>query len=227
MAGVMNKTNRIQLNSMKRAKQFVMDHPILPPKLAATAAINALGLSITSIEALASSRNEGTGMFRGASRQRQLAKSELYLALSHLSSVAKTLDPIEYPDIAEQLKMRRHRRTYQTLLNFARAVVAVVESIQQVFIDHGSAETLMDDLNARIAALASATARQATGLGSQIGKTRAITIEARNGMKQVRKLDSILSQIYQPELLAAWKAAKRLERTLPAEEKITPPQPAA
>jgi hypothetical protein len=48
--------------------------------------------------------------------------------------------------------------------------------------------------------------------------------EARIGMRHVRKLDGILSQLYKNnvELLTAWKTAKRQEQTLPDDAASTP-----
>lgn len=211
----MNKTIRIDFNSMKRSKQFYLDTPIVPAKPELTAAGTALTASITTIETIAGVREEGTGTYRGASQQRKFAKSQLLKALSNLSGVAKNLDKIQYPDVEDQLKMREHRQTYQSLLDFARAAKAVVEPIKQVFIDHGSEETVVEDLAAKITALEAAGSRKLTGIGKQIGKTRALTIETRKGMKLVRKLDAIYSQLFEndPALLAEWKSAKRKQRT--------------
>lgn len=221
----MLKTLRIKLNSMKRSKQFVLINPLQTPNVEVTAASTALGTSITNMETIAGGREEGTGMFHGASQQRQFAKKDLRKALSQLSAVSKNLDMDTYPDVAAQLKMSSHGGSYQALLDFGRAAVAVVEPIKAVFIAHGSAATVIEDLEARIAAVDSAGNRKATGLDRQIGKTVALKIEARKGMTQVRKLDSILSQLYadNPELYAAWKAAKRQERLLPNEEETEVP----
>ena len=216
----MKKILRIKLKSMKRSKQFLVNNPVVPPNEEVTTASTALGTSITNMETLAGTREEGTGTFHGASQQRKFAKSQLRNALSKLSSVAKNLDKDTHPDVDAQLKMGKHGRSYQSLLDFGRAVVAIVTPIKQVFIDHGAAATVVEDLQALIAAVESAGNRKTTGLGSQIGKTFALEFEARKGMAQVRKLDSILSQLYADnvELYYAWKAAKRQEQSLPNEE---------
>ncbi len=222
----MKKTIRIKLNSMKRSKQFVLVHPITPINLLVTTTATALGDSITRLETLSATRNEGTGTSRGAAEGRKAAKRNLRSAVSSLSLVAKTLDNATHPDVEAQLKMGRHARSYQSLLDFARAVKAVAESIEEVFIAHGAAATFVEDLQALITAMEAANNRKTSGLDSQIGKTAAIDAEARIGMSHVRKLDAILSQLYKNnvELYAAWKAAKRQQQAMEDDEApATPP----
>jgi hypothetical protein len=223
----MIKETRIQFNAMKRVKQHVLDHVITPANPVVTATATALGDSITTIETLDSGWDQGKGLFLGAAEERQFAKIQLRNALSALSLVSKTLEKAVYPDVAAQLKMGNHKKTYQGTLAFGRAAVAVVEPMKQVFIDHGSAATVIEDLQALIDALEAAGNRKTTGLDSRIGKTAALRAEARVGMSHVRKLDGIFSQLYKNnvELLTAWKAAKRLQQTLPQEEATAPVAP--
>ena len=225
----MIKKTRIQINVMKRAKQFVLDHPITPANAVVTATTTALGTSITTIETLDSGWDQGKGTFHGAVEERQFAKSELRVALSALSLVSKSLDKATYPDVAAQLKMGNHKDSYQGILAFGRAAVAIAEPIKEVFIAHGADATVIEDLQARIDALEAAGNRKSTGLSSRVGKTAALVAAARIGMIHVRKLDGILSQLYKNnvELLTAWKAAKRQQQTLPEEAASSPaPTPA-
>jgi hypothetical protein len=202
----------------------VLDHVITPANAVVTATATALGTSITAIETLDSGWDQGDTASRGAAGERKLAKRQLRAALSALSLVSKSLDKTLYPDVAEHLKMSNHRKTYQGTLTFGRAAVAIVEPMKQVFIDHGSPATVVEDLEGLITALEAAGNRKTSGLDSRIGKTAALKAEARKGMLLVRTLDGIFSQLYKNnvELYAAWKAAKRLQQTLPSEEESAP-----
>lgn len=198
---------------MKRVKQFGADNPLTPANALVTAELLALSATITLLEMLAGNREQSTGTFRGASMARKFAAKMLRDGLGKLSKVSKTLDVETYPDVAAQMKMGE-RGSYQDLADFARSVITVVEPIKQVFIDHGAAVTVVEDLEARLATFDAASGRKFTGLNSQVGKTRALTLAARDGMGHVRKLDAIFSQLYveNPELDAAWKSAKRLQK---------------
>ena len=225
----MKKAHRIRLNAMSRGHRHVLDHPVTPAIPALTAATTGLGGVITQLETLGGGRIVGTGTVRGAVETRQAAKAELRDAVSAVSKVAKTLDKATHPNVAAQLEMRRHATSYAGLAHFARAVITVITPIEQVFVDHGAAATLVDDLEAKLAAMIAAGNLKSSGLGNQIGKGEALDAIVKTGMDYLRKLDSILSQVYKGnvELLAAWKAAKRLERDLPEEEPTTPtPTPA-
>lgn len=220
----MKKKTRIQFNSMKGTKQFVLDHEITPPNVALTAASTALGVSITNIEELDSGWDQGKGTFHGAAEERQLAKDELRKLLSDLSSVSKSLDKTTYPDVASQLKMSNHKRTYQGVLAFGRAAVAVIEPIKEAFTAQGFATTLIEDLEALIAALETAGNRKLTGKASRTGKTAALEAEAKVGMSHVRKIDGILSHLYRDnvELYTAWKTTKRQQTAMDDDEEETP-----
>ena len=220
----MIKQTRIQVNSMKGAKQFVLDHTITPAIPALTAAATGLGNSITTIDALDSGWDQGKGTFLGAVEERRLAKTKLRKALSALSLVSKTVDKVAYPDLAAQLKMGNHKNNYQGVLAFGRAAVTIIEPVKQVFIDHGAATTVVEDLEALITALEAAGNRKATGAGSRTGKTAALRAEARIGMSYVRKLDGIFSQVYKDnvELYTAWKAAKRQQQPMDDDEETVP-----
>ena len=225
----MIKETRIQLNAMKRVKQFVLDHAITPANTVVDATATALGNSITTIETLDAGWDQGKGTFLGAAEERKFAKKQLRDALSALSLVSKSLDKAVYPDVASHLKMGNHRNTYQGMLAFGRAAIAIVEPMKQVFIDHGAIATVIEDLQALITALETAGNRKSTALNSRVGKTAALKAEARAGMLLVRKLDAIFSQLYRNnvELYTAWKAAKRQEQTLPPEEAPAPVAPPA
>jgi hypothetical protein len=190
-----------------------------------TTTATALGTSITKIETLDGGWDQGKGAFHGAVAERQFAKAQLRDALSALSLVSKGLDKALYPDVATQLKMGNHRKSYAGMAAFGRAAVAVIEPIKQVFIDLGSPATVVEDLEALIAALDAAGNRKVTGFSDRVGKTAALIAEAKVGMSLVLRLDGIFSQLYKNnvELLTAWKAVKRQEQDLPSEEQTPAP----
>jgi hypothetical protein len=220
----MQKKTRIQFNTMKGAKQFVLDHQFTPPNVVLNAASTALGTSITNIEALDSGWDVGKGTFLGAAEERKLAKDQLYKMLSDLSFVSKSLDKTTYPDVAAQLKMSNHKKTYQGVLAFGRAAVAVIEPIKEAFTAQGFATTVVEDLEALVAAVETAGNRKLTGKASRNGKTAALQAEAKIGMTHVRKIDGILSHLYRNnvELYTAWKTTKRQQTAMVDEEQEAP-----
>ena len=218
---MMNDYIRRRYDAAKRGKQFGDDHALVPANAVATAAYTALGGSISTIEALASGRLNGTSTFRGAVAERRFLRDELRGTVSDLSRISKTLDKTTYPDIAAQLKMGSVK-TYAAVVALATNVVTVVTPIKEVFIARGAAATVIEDIQALIDALATVTGRRYTGLGTQIGKNVELLVAVRAAMEQMRILDGILSIVLKssPGLLAEWKAAKRIPRgpqSVPAE----------
>lgn len=205
---------------MKRGLQYVLDNQILPANAMLTTAQADLTASIAHIETIDGERETGTGRARGAVVERRLREKALRSSLADLSFVARTLNPIVYADVAAQLKMGR-LSSFAALIAHTKNAIAVVTPIKQVFTDRGAATTVVEDLQAQLAAFEATLARRYSGLGTQVGHRFALEDAIRTGMKQLRAMDAILTQLLKatPEKLGEWKAAKRVEQRQPATKK--------
>ena len=224
---MMNNRQRFQYNAMTRARQCVLDHPITPANPLVTAEVTGIGNALTRIDALESQRSVGTGTKNGAVEEKQILRDRLVEELRDLAGIARGLDKVTYTGVAAKLRVRS--TTYGSVLNLARTAIATIEPIEAVFVARGAAATVLEDLEAMIAALLQAVGRKYTGLDSQTGKTAALPEAFREGMEHLRVLDTILSKVYKndPDRYNAWKIAKRLERRLPAKKAAEPtPAPA-
>ena len=224
----MTDRQRRKLNMQKRVRRHLLDHPIVPANALVTAESTALNLSIAQADALDSGRKLGRGVFLGGAAERRALRSELMSELRDLANIARTLDKAVYPDVAVQLRVAG-LTSFAAVLTHARKVADVIEPIEQVFADHGASATVADDLEAMITGLEQASARRTSGLDNQVGKRRGLENALENGMARVRKLDAILSKVFKkdPERLAAWKAARRVERDpVYKDEESTTPTPA-
>jgi hypothetical protein len=224
----MTKQQRNQFDAANRVKQHGIDHPLIPAIAAATAAYTALDGSIAQVLVLDSQRLNGSGTSAGATQERQRLRKQLRSSLSDLSRVSKTLDKATYPDVAAQLKIGRLNSDAQ-LLAYANNALAVVEPIKAVFIAHGAATTVVEDLETLVADFIAVGGRGNGGRGTRIGSNAGLPVAIRACMAQVRILDGIMSILLKPTpgLLAEWKAAKRVRRgSVPEEEPTVPPPPA-
>lgn len=225
----MNDTILFGLNSLKGVKKFGEDHPLTPANAAATAALTGVSNAITTIETLDASRLNGSSTSRGASEEKQLLRKLLRSQVSDLSRISKTLDKTVHPDVASQLLVGRPD-SFAALISLAINAVAVVTPIKAVFIEHGAATTVIEDLQASIDALQAAIDRRLGGRGKRIGSNADLQVALRAGRAHVAVLDGIISIAHKnsPGLLAEWMAAKRIQRRKPAEETeqpapVTPP----
>lgn len=91
------------------------------------------------------------------------------------------------------------------------------------------ADDFLEDLQADIAAFEAAEDDQEGGLTQRVGATRGIAEAVRTGVAAVRWLDPILRNKYrdQPERLAEWLSASRIERVPRAEKAANPAAPVA
>lgn len=220
----MNSRKRRQVTAMTRAWIFFRDHFQLANQKARDAGRN-LELALQHIHDVAGNRNTGTGTFRGAVQERLVHRRRLRSALSDLSRVSKTLDPLLYPDVAALLKMGRLNGNAE-FHAFTLSVISVAEPLAEVFIAHGAEDNFIADLRAMLADFDACGDRRNRGLGAQISNNIALAEAVREGMRLVRVLDAIVSLTLKanPALLGEWKTVIRQERRLP---KTPPPESVA
>jgi hypothetical protein len=135
------------------------------------------------------------------------------------------LDPVTHPGLAAEMRLNRATSSYAALVTRARAFHSALVPVKADFVAYGFAETVDADLLAMITAIEAAAGRKNDGKAIHIGGTAGLAAICKAGVAIVRKLDAILSNIYQPDpvKLAGWKAARRVERgPRPAEEEPAP-----
>jgi hypothetical protein len=218
----MTNRNKREVEMMKRVKQFVADHALVPPNAAATAEAAAIATAIDDVEGQAENQEAGSGTVSGAVDQRLLVVDELLNLMSSLSKAAKTLDTATYPDVATKMRMGGIT-SFAGLMTRAMLFHSTLLPIEAVFVALGAEPTVAADLQAMIDELQSAGNLKFTGLDTQVGGTFGLSVKTREGLKHVAKLDAILCQVYRknPVLLAQWKTVRRVER-----DPVTEPAPA-
>jgi hypothetical protein len=155
----------------------------------------------------------GLGVFRGGTTDRRRIASELRELVRGISKVARSLDPVAFPGLAQEVRSPRSS-SYQALLASARAILERVTPIKAAFVEHGVPADFDDTMSDLIAALEEATQRKSSGLSEQSGGTAGLVDAARRGVALVRQLDAIMTHLLRnkPSLKAAWKTASRIQR---------------
>ena len=205
-----------------RVDQFWQDNPLVPPNAKATEHYGTVVNAKETILAKAGLQVLSNGEFRMAAGDRQTVVADLREKLREISLTAKALDRLGVkPGLSLQFLMPKW--TMQDLRDKAVAFKDAVEPMKQDFIDYDSPETVVDDLEAAIAAFDAATGRRYAGLGKQVGATASIAALAREGVAAVRALNAILIKRYRNDAgkLAEWNAVQRIagwpsQPTLPA-----------
>jgi hypothetical protein len=207
---------------------FGENHTITPEIPRVTALYAQVGTVADQMHAFAASQDDGkTTVFAGVDLREELTR-ELKELLKPINQVALSLDKTEHPTISAKFRMPRSGR-YEDIISRARAFVAALgdAAVKSIFSDRGLAATIDTAITAKANVLAAAVDVKNEGAQLRMGSTAALKEVTKEGMKALRELDGILSQKYRndPMLLAAWKGARRVERT--RKKEASAPAPAA
>lgn len=209
----MTTIEALVIGMMNRVCQFGEDNPIDPPNLKATEYYTSLNGILATAEEYGGSQDFNTGRMRGTTEEKEMAADALRKVMSRLARIAKILDTAIYPTVAYEMRLSGIK-SYQGLLERGRAFVTALEGREAVFIEHGAAATVAADLAAAVAGLGSAVDHKNTAHSNRVGSTAGLRAITREGLRIRRKLDAILSAVYEedPAKLAAWNAIKRVHK---------------
>jgi transcription initiation factor TFIID subunit TAF12 len=220
----MNRINGNVLDSLERAIQYLTDHPVAPANTQVTALTTQLQGVIVTMTNHRNRQDLGLGKFTDGSVTKAEAATELRRQMKRISKIGKELDPIQFPNLRQTLRMPN--KGYQGLQSRAETFVTTVTPIKATFADRGLPADFDEQLQDAIDAFEAATQRQSTGRAQRVQGTKGLSVTASKGRKIVRAIDSILFALYddEPDLYAAWKSASRVEDLpSPAQSATTPP----
>ena len=164
--------------------------------------------------------------------ERSLRAAELLELMRSVNRIGRTVSPLEFPGLREQLRMPRGDG-YRRLIAAAGSFIQVARAYKAVFLVRGLDPDFIEQIEAKIPELEAASTVINHGKAQRIGSTAGLADLARRGMEGLRELDAILSHQFRrdPALLVSWKGAARVQRdavrTPPEEEPDTAPAAAA
>jgi len=220
----MDSKDKRGLERLERITRFAPEAGITLNPLG-TSIATAIGAAVVEIKKKGGDQASGHGGFSGGVDERERVADAVRAAMRPIARTAKVLDPQLYPGAAAKFRVPRDG-AYIKLLSAARAFVTDATPIKQAFIDHGHAATFLDELDDQIDDFDAATGLKNGGRQRQIGGTASIAADNKAANKDVRRLDTIVSNQLEnnPGLLASWKRASRLERgPVRSDEEVTTP----
>jgi len=201
------------LDAFDRVVEFGANHPLTTSIAAVTMLYTGVGNVATAIRGHQGDQDSGRGEFLGGSSNRALMAERLLKQMRPINRIARTLNREQFPGVREKFFMPRFGG-YEGIISRAGAFLDAIAPIKQAFVDRGMAADFDDQLEAAKDALVGATGNKNAGLAVQVGGTAGLLAKSREGLRQMRELDAILSHQYRdnPVLLAAWKSASHVER---------------
>jgi hypothetical protein len=217
-----------KLDMMKRVKRFILENPITPEIPRLTAANTEVVNTITALETAAQNQVTGSGQSEGGVDLRVTKARELREYLKNVSRTARALE-VDHPGISPIFRLPRSG-SYPALIAKAQAVIAAATPLEAAFVDAGLPATFLTELQALLTAFEDATSQKHEGGITQVLGTAGLKAKANLGVKAATRLDAYVRNHFRnnPEMLAAWKHARRIEKApRRSDEATTPPAPSA
>lgn len=212
-----------------RVLDCIAENALVPPVALATTLATELTATTSVIDQYAARQDLAFGNARGAVLDRRICRDMLLSTMEDLSAVAKVLQSPAHPDLGSAMRMEGATSSYMALRNRAQAFHTALVAAKTEFTAYGFAETIDADLLAKITAFEAAGSRKNVHRNSHIGDTAGLRALCAAGRVTVRKLDALYRRAFKndPVKLAAWKAARRIERAPVSSTSSTTPPPDA
>jgi hypothetical protein len=211
---MMNEKETRKYEMLARVRDFSATHA--SAFATGTLAASLLAEIESAIERLSdhsATQSAGAAAVREGSASRRLARETLRDDLEVISRTARALAD-EMPPLREKFRLPPTGRD-QALLDAARAFAADAEPHAAEFARHELGEEFFAKLEADIAAFERALAAQRRGRETRIAATAAIDDAIDDGVRAVRRLDTIVRNKFaaDPVALQAWTSASRTWRS--------------
>jgi hypothetical protein len=220
----MNANTIRKLDMMKRIIRFILENIITPAIPRLTAASTKVTNVITALETAAQNQVAGSGQSEGGVDLRAIKAFELREYLKNVNRTARALET-DHPGISPTFRLPESG-SYPALIARTQAIIAAATPLQADFVDAGLPGTFLTELAALLTAFQNATNQKHDGGITQVLGTAALNAKANLGVKAARDCDACVRNHFRnnPEMLAAWKHARRIEKApVRKSESTTPP----
>ena len=202
-----------RLEMFRRVRNFGTSHDAaFPVGALARDLFDAVAGVVTDLEGFTAAQSSGGSARRQSTAGKAAIRAALREDMEVLSRTARAMALVT-PGLEEKFRIP-HRINDQRLLETARAFLADADPLKAEFLRHEVPARLFQDLEANIAAFATAPDDQYAGNESSIKAVAAIDAAVERGMVAVRRLDAIVRNRLGRDTasLAAWESARHIER---------------
>jgi hypothetical protein len=206
---------------LQRVHRCILENPIAPELPRASAARLEIIAIISALSVAAKNQVGGRQESTGGVQRRETCWRALRRYLAQINHTARTLEP-EHPGIRPTFRLPR-TRSYPALLAAARSIIAAATPLKSSFLACGLPKTFLEDVTTLLADFEAATTQKLGGKITQVASTAELKEQAARGILAATKLDACMRNHFRhnPEVLAAWKHARHIERT-PSRSSATP-----
>ena len=209
----MNRRVSRRLEMGTRALEFSEAHPVDSPGYAT--AVQQLKEQLARAEQLGREQERGTTEVHAATaRKNELKRSIRWSQLVHLAGVAERAAK-EVPGLVQKFDLPRVPNRNLGFSTVARTMVEEAQRHKDVLIKHGLVEQILDSLTESLDQFDEVVQHGAEGRRVHIGARANLEVAADEVVQIVKILNGYNRHrfITQPDLLAAWAAARNVVRT--------------
>src|SRR5215203_4935786 len=117
-----------QVDRAGRIEGYGINHPLTPMNARANVLFGQVTVVKLQMRDLGMNQVHGFGLFRGGASERTALASELAQTLSGIWETARALDPVQYPNAAEQFRLPAKPR-HQQLIDYGLAFLGAIGPI--------------------------------------------------------------------------------------------------
>jgi hypothetical protein len=212
----MDRRGRSSLSSFQRVQEFLAKYHVTNDTSETLGAqATELGEVIARLSTEAVDQEAGARFVRVHSESQRTLRDALYG--DHMLPISRVAREVFGASGMDRAFAMPHKRSVnQTLLAAAGAMAQAARKNSEVFVKHGVPQDFVAQLTSCAAALETAQTAKVESGRRRVTATAALRDQLKRGRKAVRLLNAVLEPqlAKDPELLAAWRSAKRV-----------PPQP--
>jgi hypothetical protein len=216
----MDRDGRSALSSFQRVQEFLAQHPLSDSPATLGAQATELDDVIARLSSDSLDQEAGGRFVRAHSESQRKLRGTLYTDhMQPISRVAREVFGASGMDKA--FRLPSPGAANQKLLASAGAMAEVAEQEKDALLKHGLPQDFIEQLKSAASSLADARSAKVQSARRRTTATAALDDQVKRGRKAVRLLDAVLRPrlAKDPELLAAWRSAKRVP---PSGGSVTP-----
>jgi len=218
---------RRALEALERIDYFGMANPELATALPLTVELfAAIKTAITQLSAAGVSRESATSLGKNETLTKTAIFDEIYADLRVIAQTAEIMEK-RIPNFENTFTLPRDMMSTAQLLDKAKAVYADSEAVESDFIAYGLSKQFRNDLQADITALEAVSQSQADAKRTGVGANAQTAAILKDALDDRQTLNRILRNHYRsnPQKLAEWQTAWRIERAPQRTEEEPEPPP--
>jgi hypothetical protein len=212
---------------LARVKDFGAGHAdLFPAESLGANTFAELGALVTRIGAHIATESSGRNEARKGALAKASARAALRLWVDRIVKTARGL-AIDTADAAGAFRVPALQSDHE-LLTTAQRFAADAAPLSAAFVAHGLPGTFVADLQAAVDAFARAANARGNAKEAHIGARAAIRATIGSAFTLLQRLDAIVENRIggDPDLAAAWGAARHVEQTARVPKRATPAGPA-